>query len=262
MAINQRTKAASKASIIHLLVSCLVAAACAVVVLHFWYPSPFGQLSGGRKLFLILVGVDVVCGPLLTLVLFNPAKPRRELLMDMSLVILVQLGALGYGLQTAYHARPLFLVFEVDRFRVISLPDYQGTDVESKLGALPEALRPRRFGGPVAVGFHKPASLEARKDVLFESSFGGLDYAERPEYYVPYDNELKLAALGRSKPLTDFVKRFPETRDEAYAIAAKAALPMEKGRFLPVLHKEDWVGVLGLDGSIIGFLPGDGFLVN
>lgn len=240
----------------------MVAAACAVVVFFFWYPHPYGQLSGGRALFLILVSVDVVCGPLLTLVLFSPAKPRRELLLDMSVVILLQLAALGYGIHTAYQARPLFLVFEVDRFRVISLPDYQGVEVSSKLAALPSALQPRAFGGPIVVGYQKPDSAEARRDILLESAFGGLDYAERPEYYVPYSGEHKAAALMRSKPLADFIKRYPETHDEALAQLRKASLPLDKGRFLPVLHKEDWIGVLDPDGSIIGFLPGDGFLVN
>ena len=34
--------------------------------------------------------VDLVCGPLLTLVLYNPAKPKRELVMDLSLVVVLQ----------------------------------------------------------------------------------------------------------------------------------------------------------------------------
>ena len=262
MTINRRTKAASKASLVHLLGSCLVAAACAVVVFLFWYPHPFGQLSGGRSLFLILVGVDVVCGPLLTLVLFNPAKSRRELMLDMGLVVLLQLTALGYGIHTAYQARPLFLVFEVDRFRVISMPDYQGTDVTAKLAALPPALQPKAFGGPIVVGFHKPASAEARRDVLLESAFGGLDYAERPEYYVPYSTEVRAAAIERSRPLEAFLARYPETLADGLSQLQKASLPLEKARFLPVQHKEDWVGVIDQTGTIIGFLPGDGFMVN
>jgi hypothetical protein len=262
MSFNQRSKAAVRASLLHLLGSFLVAAVCAVVVFHFWYPYPYGQLSGGRSLFLLLVSVDVVCGPLLTMVLFNPAKPRRELLLDMGLIIFLQLGALGYGLHTAYQARPLFLVFEVDRFRVISLPDYQGTDVASRLAALPEPLRPKPFGGPVGVGFKKPDSVEARRDVLLESAFGGLDYAERPEYYVPYEGGIKEAALKRAKPLADFLERFPDQRGDALDILGKAKLTLEQGRFLPVLHKEDWVGVIDGSGTIVGFLPGDGFLVN
>lgn len=40
-------------------------------------------------LFGILAAVDLVCGPLLTFVLFNPCKSRRELVLDLGLVIVL-----------------------------------------------------------------------------------------------------------------------------------------------------------------------------
>ena len=69
---TERTSSAIRAALFHFLGSLLVAALAAALVLRVWFPHPYDLLSGGRSLFLILVGVDVVCGPLLTLVLFNP----------------------------------------------------------------------------------------------------------------------------------------------------------------------------------------------
>ena len=80
-----RIRSATKAAGCHLGLSVLVAVGVAVVVLGLWFPYPFRALSGGQHLFWIIVGVDVVCGPLLTTVLFNPAKSRRELTLDLSL---------------------------------------------------------------------------------------------------------------------------------------------------------------------------------
>lgn len=262
MSIDQRFKPALKAAFIHLFGSLTVALICAYVVLFLWYPYPYGELSGGRTLFLILVGVDVVCGPLLTLVLFNPKKSNRELLLDMSLVVFLQIAALAYGLHTAYQARPLFLVFEVDRFRVVGLPDYQGVDVQEKLEALPAELRPRAFGGPVLVTFKRPDSPEARRDILFESAFGGLDYSARPEFYVKFDEAARKAVIQRSKPLISFISQNPAVRNDAIHQLENAGLTLEMARFLPVQHKEDWIGLLGPDGDIVGFLPGDGFLIG
>ena len=81
-----RLKAALKASAIHLGICCLVAVAVAALVFEFWFPGPYRQLSGGQNLFLLLVGVDVVCGPLLTMVVFDSEKPRRALILDFCLV--------------------------------------------------------------------------------------------------------------------------------------------------------------------------------
>lgn len=111
------------ATAIHLLLSAAVALVCAVVVFALWYPPPFDELAKGRQLFLLVVAVDVVCGPLLTLIVFNPRKPRAELRRDLSVVVALQLAALTYGLVNVANARPIWLAFEGDRFRVVSVPD-------------------------------------------------------------------------------------------------------------------------------------------
>lgn len=231
----------------------------AVLVFGSWYPHPYGLLSGGLHLFIILAVVDMVCGPLLTLVLFNPRKPRRELLTDLALVVVIQLAALGYGLHTAFQARPLFLVHEVDRFRVITLPDYLGEVSGGALQRLDPALRPRWWGGPVTVGIRPPASDRERNKVMFESVAGGRDYAQRPDFYQPYDAAYALSATARARPLRRFVAHFPAQAEEAKALLARDAVALDDALFLPVMHRQEWVAVLNARGNILGFLPGSGF---
>lgn len=261
MSFQLRMRSASKAALFHFLGSVLVAAMAAVLVFLVWYPHPYGLLSGGSRLFLILVAVDVVCGPLLTLVLFSPKKPRREIFTDMALVVLIQLGALAYGMHTVYQARPLFLVHEVDRFRVISLPDFNGDDVSAALGQLDRALKPRLLGGPVTVGIRDPLSRGERQDVMLESIAGGRDYAQRPEFYRPYDAAYQAKVLARAKPLQSFVQHFPEVAQEAANLVKTKGVSLENALFLPVLHKQEWVAVMDGQARILGFLPGDGFAV-
>ena len=261
MSFQLRMRSASKAALFHFLGSVLVAAMAAVLVFLVWYPHPYGLLSGGLRLFLILVAVDVVCGPLLTLVLFSPKKPRREIFTDMALVVLIQLGALAYGMHTVYQARPLFLVHEVDRFRVISLPDFNGDDVSAALGQLDSALKPRPLEGPVTVGIRDPLSREERQDVMLESITGGRDYAQRPEFYRPYDAAYQAKVLARAKPLQSFVQHFPEVAQEAANLVKTKGVSLENALFLPVLHKQEWVAVMDGQARILGFLPGDGFAV-
>src|SRR6218665_1691953 len=100
----------------HLLGSCLVAALSAFLVFWVWYPAQFASMSGVTGIFLILLGVDVVVGPVITLIVFNRAKP--ELKRDLAIVLLLQIAALGYGLHTVFTARPAYLVFSADRFEV------------------------------------------------------------------------------------------------------------------------------------------------
>lgn len=259
----QRMRAAARAVLIHFVISVVVASMAASLVFLAWYPHPYGLLSGGRDLFLVLVSVDVVCGPLLTLVLFNPRKVRIELLADLGLVALTQMFALLYGLHTAYVARPLFLVHEIDRFRVITVGDFGDIDVHGALATLPRALRPHWLTGPIVVGIRAPKDESERREVMLEAIAGGRDYAQRPDFYIPYGTSAShVRVLARAKSLKGFIKRYPETYDAAVTLLKRQSIGLEDAYFLPVMHRQDWVAVLDGSARILGFLPGDGFTVS
>ena len=255
MVMKFRMQRALRAAALHLGGSLLVAALAGALVFGLWYPYPYRELAGGRELFLLIVVVDVVCGPLLTLVLYNPAKPRAELWRDLGLVVLIQLAALGYGLHVVWQARPVYLVQEVDRFKVIGLPALEAAEVAK----LPDALQPRWMGGPLTVAIRSPKDVKEKNKVLFESVEGGRDYAERPEFYLPYEGEAALKSLQRAKPLSVFLQKQPTQEAAARALLAEKRLDMNQLHYLPVVGRQDWVAVLDAQGQIQGFLKGDGF---
>lgn len=261
MPYKTRFQAATKACLIHSVISIQMVLAAAVLVLGLWFPHPYRDLAGGHHLFWLLVGVDAVCGPLLTFILFNPGKPRRELLTDMGLVVCLQVAALMYGLHTAYVARPLFLVHEVDRFRVITSGDFGDAPVDAAIAKLDASLRPRLLHGPATVGIRNPRDSKERQDVMVESVLGGRDYAQRPDFYVPYDAAYASKALARARPLRAFVARYPATTGTVTEILSTRNVDMADALFLPVLHKQDWIAVLDSSAHILGFVPGDGFEV-
>jgi hypothetical protein len=247
-----RYKNAVKAMSWHFFGSLLVAAIVAALVFGVWYPDPYRELSGGRELFFLIMGVDLVCGPLLTFVLFNPAKPKRELVMDLSLVVVLQLAALAYGVWTVHQARPLYLVHEVDRFKVIALPDI---DIQ-ELAKLPQSLQPQLFKGPQTVGL-RDASKDEREKVMFEAVQGGKDYGERPSFYTPYDVAQAAKAFAKAKPLADFFKKYPKKQadiDKLHIAASEGQF-----RYLPIIARQDWVAVLNPKGEIVAYVQGDGF---
>lgn len=255
MNFSLRFRPAFKAASWHVLCSVGVALLSAAVVLGLWYPFPYRDLSGGRELFLLVVAVDVVCGPLLTLVVFSPAKPRAELWRDLGLIALLQLGTLGYGMHTVWQARPLFLVQEIDRFKVIAGPHLDSHAVT----ALPAALQPHWWKRPQTVAIRDPKDAAERNKVLFESVQGGRDYGERAEFYLPYEGEAALKSLKRAKPLAVFLQKQPSQQDAARKLALEKGADMEQWVYLPVIARQDWVAVLNQQGQIQGFLKGDGF---
>ena len=255
MKLFSRLRAAAWAVAVHLLCSMGVALLAGAMVFCLWFPYPYRELAGGRELFLLIVAVDVVCGPLLTMVLYNPAKPRAELWRDLGFVALIQLAALGYGLYVVWQARPVYLVQEVDRFKVITAPQL----LDESVANLPAALQPRWRGGPITVAIREPKDAAERNKVLFESLQGGRDYAERPDFYLPYEGADALKALQRAKPLTKFLQKQPTEENAARALANEKGLDMADLLYLPVVGRQDWVAVLDRNAQIQGFLKGDGF---
>lgn len=261
-ATRQRVSAAFRAASWHLLGSLLVSGLIAFIVFYAWYPYPYSFLSGGLELFLIIVGVDAVCGPLLTLMLYSPSKSRRELTVDLGLVVLIQLAALSYGVHTVYDARPLFLVHEVDRFRVIAMPDYGDIDVRADIDRLDSGLRPSLMGGPKLVGVRTLDDLDGLGTIIFESSLGGRDLAQRPEFYVPYDEKYRGQVLAKAKHLRRFIERFPDKLEQVEGLLEKSRVKMDDAWFLPVIHRREGVAVMDSSANILGFVPGDGFGVD
>lgn len=250
-----RLQAAAKVAGWHFLLSVTISLIIAAIVFGAWYPYPYRELSGGRELFWIVVIVDVICGPLMTLILFNPKKSRRELILDISLVTAIQISALVYGTWTTWQARPSYLVLEVDRFKVISTAALD----PAALDTLPQSLSPPVFGGVKTVALRPPKSIQEKNKVLFESIELGFDYAERPEFYIPYEDGAARKALERAKSVDIFLKRYPAQRKTAETISKDQSIPLNDLRYLPVMGRQDWIALLDKEGKIRGFLKGDGF---
>ena len=256
---SARLLSAFRAATIHLLCSFAVAVLVGTLVFSLWYPFPYRELSGGRELFLLVMAVDVVCGPLLTLVLFSPFKPKAELVRDLSLTVLIQLLALVYGLNTVWQARPLYLVQEIDRFKVIAAPDLVGNEAQAELSALSTQLQSHMFAGPQVVAIRAPKDNIEREKVMIESIEGGRDYAQRPDFYIKYEGEAALKSLKRAKPLAIFLQKRPEQEATAKALAVEKGVEISQWMYLPIVARQDWVAVLDKQGRIQGFIKGDGF---
>lgn len=244
-----------KASGIHLGLSLVIALLSAALVFGLWYPYPYREISGGRELFLIVVSVDVILGPLITLAVFNRVKPWPILRRDLAVVVLVQLGALCYGVWTVAVARPVHLVFENDRFSVVHAIDIApellakvpaGIDATPLLGPSLLSLRPFRDAGEQV-----DATLAA---------LSGLPLGARPDLWQPY-GAAKAQVLRAAKPVTLLKTRFPAQAATIAAAIASTGRPADTLLYLPMAGRKSFWTVL-LDATtaeVLAFVPLDSF---
>ncbi|MFK8017512.1 MAG: hypothetical protein AB8G17_18965 [Gammaproteobacteria bacterium] len=124
----------------HIVISVLIFSALFAVIYFFLFPGALFMLAGGIDGIKIIAGVDVVLGPLLTLVIYNVAKPRRELVRDVSIIGTIQIAALAAGMWVVYASRPVAVSYIYDTFHAIRTIEFENAN--AKLPAGVDALRP------------------------------------------------------------------------------------------------------------------------
>jgi hypothetical protein len=238
----------------HLFLSIAVALMAAALVFLLWYPAAYRGLSGGRELFLLVVMVDVVLGPLLTFAVFDRTKGWLHLRRDLMVIIALQLAALAFGLHTVYVARPVALVFEKDRFRVISAGEVYRPELPKAL----DALQTLPLNGPWSLGLRETQQGQERNEALFMSVMHGVDTSQRPIFWVPYA-QTQAQAAARARPIAELLKRYPAELAAINGQLLARGVDSAQARFLPVIARGNWVALLDAKGEVVGFVPVDGY---
>ncbi|TPH12052.1 hypothetical protein [Litorilituus lipolyticus] len=117
----------------HLIISILIVGSVTYICQLIWFPSPFIELDGTWRALLVLIGVDITLGPLLTLILVNSSKSKFELRLDMLVIVLLQASALIFGLSKIEQERVWAIVHYDGAFHSITKKDISESEYKTKL---------------------------------------------------------------------------------------------------------------------------------
>jgi hypothetical protein len=237
---------------LHLIVSVILAAMSAALVFYFWFPYPYREISGGRELFSLIVMVDVILGPLITFVVFNPSKSRKEKILDFSVIGFLQLGALLYGLWSVAQARPVYMVFEYNRLRVVHVADVP-PELLDKAGP-PYQTLPMTKAGLLSL---RPMAVAEQMQMTM-GALSGLPLAARPELWQPYDSAHS-EILEQSKPAKQLLEQFAQQAPTINAAIAETGRPVAHLRYLPLLSRGTvWTALIDAESALpVGFAAVD-----
>ena len=242
-----------KAALFHLSICVVLAGAVFALVVLVWYPPPLFAASGGKTLLMILIGVDVVLGPLITLLVFRSGKPGLR--FDLACIALLQTGALLYGLHAVFLARPVFLAFVIDRFEVVTEVQIPP---EEQVKAAHAEFRNSPISGYRTVAAVLPADPAERERILFASVGGvGLDIQQFPQHYRHYDAAMAGIALKSAREFSFLRSRDPQKKTAIDAWLKEQALDEKDLVVLPVfVRSHDLTAVLDrTSGRIIRLAP-------
>ncbi|MEJ0086640.1 MAG: TfpX/TfpZ family type IV pilin accessory protein [Pseudomonadota bacterium] len=226
-----------RAFAIHFAVTLVFAAGAAAIIFGAWFPDPFDTLIGGAELFVLVVGCDLVLGPLLSLVIWDSRKGRGKLVFDYCVVGVIQIAALVYGVWIVAGSRPVYVAFVGDRLEVVTARDIRPDELAA---ARDPIYRSPPLTGPRLVAVVVPPA--ERTDALFQA-LDGNEEQSRPKFFVPYESQLS-TIQKHIFPLADLEKRHPEGKEKIAAARASTGLPDSQLRWMPLRYREAFWTVL------------------
>lgn len=241
-----------RAFFIHFGLSATFALGASAVIIFSWYPSVFLHISNGLQIILLIIAVDVVLGPIISLIIFSKKKSRKALFLDYTAIGALQFAALCYGFWTAYESRPQFLVFEYKNFYVV-----HASDLGERLKSTAHFKDQPKIHGIHAISLRPPHNGNEQIEII-NKSLGGLTEALQIDLWQPY----ALAAAD----VKAHCKMLPEIKNpiarEQLAIASEnspSSRAIEKLCFVPVIARQQvWTaGIDGMTGLPVDFFPID-----
>ena len=160
---------------IHLAISFLIFLVLAYLVVFVWYPGFLFDTDGGWRGMRIIIGVDLVLGPALTLVVYKAGKTGLK--FDLAAIALLQTVCLVAGTYVVWSERPLAVVYIDSRFEVLTTDDFQAGAPD--LSAYPGT-------NPKWVAVEVPTDVEEAAAFRKAAMARGVSTATMVDHYRPF----------------------------------------------------------------------------
>ncbi len=233
----------------HLIVSICMGCIAAAIVFFCWYPYPLYKAVGVTHIFLMMLGIDMVLGPFFTWLVYKEGK--KSLKFDLTIIIFIQFIALVYGIYKISDGRPVWLVYNVDRFELVKNNEIviENPKKVKEQYKQPSWLKPQF----VAAEFAKDKKQKNKE--MFAEIMAGVSIAQRPERYVEMNQakskiqqrgiSLKeLNDLNNKEEVANILVKYPEANAylplKATAVDMTILINKEKGEVVKIVDLRPW----------------------
>jgi hypothetical protein len=217
----------------HLLSSATILSLILGALYFGWYRWPGWYLTDVTRVIFIMVCVDVVLGPTLTLIIANQKKSRRVLTRDIGIIAAIQLCALTYGSVQLWSGRPLYYAFSENILQLVQAYDIDAN--ETKLGREQNpGLAPHWYSLPRWIWAPLPEDAETSQKIVTAAVMtGGDDVTSMPRYFKRWEDGLP--SLRSQLTKVDNLRYFAKSEKTKLKEKMKAAgLPDDQLNTIPL----------------------------
>lgn len=199
--MNTIYKSKLKALTTHLSCSIIIACLSLYIVFFIWHPYPLAKAVGVTHIFLLMVLIDTITGPVLTFIATNPTKAKKLFLIDLSIIISIQTIALSYGLYSISLNRPVYIAFDNIRFELVQANDIQ----KDTLKKSSPPYNHLGWGKAKFVAVKKPINSEDKNTRTFMELQTGIAPSMQPDLYEPIEHQWS-DIIEKAKSLDELYK--------------------------------------------------------
>lgn len=233
----------------HLSISSLIALLVIGLVFFIWYPSPLATAVGVMHIFLMLLVIDVIVGPILGLLVYKEGK--KTLKFDLGVIIALQISALCYGLYSIEQGRPAWLVFHADRFELIRKNDLLLENIDQAKKQFQQVS----WAKPQFVAIKTITNTQQHQDDIFTEVMGGVSLAQKPERYVDFvqaksqlqqraKNLKELNQYNDAQQVDRILSKYPQATGffplKANTVDMTVLINKEKGEVIKIVDLRPW----------------------
>lgn len=220
---------------------------------YYWFPKLYFNAMDVNKIIYFPFLVMLAVGPVIFLFIFK--NKRLPMVFGVSGMGICQLAVLIGAVAGIFYSRPVYAVFNVDRFTVVAANDIPSIEMNK----VPQLTLP--ISGPLIVAAQLPSDKKDREYILFSSIESGVDLAQMPQYYLPYKDATKIVQ-PRIQPMEMLIGLQPEqlqvtVRSLIAASLTKHGLREEEVGYVPLQGNAQDMTVLlkRVDATVIDILP-------
>ena len=230
----------------HFLLSLVIFSAFILTLLYFWYPEPFFSASGGWQGLKIVALIDLVLGPVLTLIIFNKNKPYKELRNDISIIVALQMSALMWGIYTVHAQRPVAAVYWDGAFYTVTAADILNQDLSLDI------LKAYGDDFPMYLFTPYPANPEEWQPVIERMKKNKLPPFQQPELYTNLEgNHSKI--FRHSIDIDEVISTNQEMHEELEEVLLQTGTQLHDNYYIPMNSKyRNVILVFDRSNSLIG----------
>lgn len=211
------------------------------LVFGCWYIYPYDEMMEVAKLYGLVAMCAFILGPFLVLIVTRPKKEKSALIFDCVVITSVQLLSFVYGLQLLTEMRPIYLVFAVDRYVVVSAGEIPSGPREMVSVTLRESSSWKP--SPQVVFAELPTDPDENLSLILTALSGGKDIQHVVENYRDIQDHVDEIIL-KAKPLEDLEAKLVGRNLELQGIVGNSGVSVDRVRWLPVQFKQKFWTVL------------------